>query len=115
VSSTHHLIAASRVKGQPVLSAGADRLGKIDDLMIDKASGRIAYALMSFDGFMGLDKRYYPVPWSLLDYDVAKHAYLTPLTRDQIEAGHHVGDEEVENEISWREGVHTYYGALPYW
>ncbi len=115
MSATHHLIAGSRVEGQPVFSKNGKRLGKIDDLMIDKASGKTAYALMSFDGFLGLDKQYYPVPWDMLDYNPAKKAFVVPLTRTQIEAGHHVADKEVEDEIEWREKVHNYYGAIPYW
>lgn len=115
MASTHHLIAASRVEGTPVFSAKGEKLGKVDDLLIEKVSGKAVYALMSFDGFLGAGARYFPVPWSLLDYDEDKGGYLTPLTREQIENGHSVGDREVEDEVAWREQVHAYYNVAPYW
>ncbi len=115
MSATHHLIASSRVEGQPVFSTSGKKLGGIADLIIDKATGRTTYALMAFDGFLGIGQRYYPVPWSLLDYDPERHGYVIPLSRDMIEAGHHVSDKEVDDEIAWREGLHEYYGVAPYW
>lgn len=115
MGAKHHLIAGSRIEGASVFSAGGDKLGKIDDLMIDKESGRTVYALMSFGGFLGAGQRYYPLPWSALDYNKAKGAFIVSLTREQIEAGHHVGDKEIKDEIDWRESVHNYYGATPYW
>lgn len=115
MSTTHHLIAGSRVEGQPVFSSNGEKLGKIVDLIIDKASGRTTYALMGFDGFLGVGQRYYPVPWSLLDYDPKRHGYVVPLSQSMIEAGHHVPDKEVNDEIAWRETVHQYYGVAPYW
>lgn len=115
MGSTHHLVTGSRVDGQPVFSTDGKKLGKIADLIIDKASGQTVYALMAFDGFLGVGEQYYPVPWSKLDYNPAKHGFTVPLTRDQIEAGHQVSDKEVEDEIAWREQVHSYYDAIPYW
>ena len=111
----HHLVCASRVEGAPVFAPSGEKLGKIDELMIDKASGRTAYALMSFDGFLGVGERFYPIPWGMLDYDLSRHGFVTPLTRDQLEQGHSVADREVEDEIDWREAVHAYYGVAPYW
>ena len=87
MASTHHLIAATRVEGVPVLDASGKRLGRVADLMLDKVSGRATYALMSFDGFLGVGERYYPVPWSMLTYDTARHGYVAPITKAQIEAG----------------------------
>ena len=113
--SIHHLVAASRVEGAQVFAANGDKLGKVADLLIDKQSGKTAYALMTFDGFLGIGARYYPLPWAMLEYDTAKNAYVVPLDHDQIEAGHHVDDREVKDEIEWREDVHQYYGMVPYW
>jgi len=115
MSATHHLVTASRVEGQPVYTKTGEKLGKIDDLLIDKASGKTLYALMSFDGFLGLGKQYFPIPWAKLDYDPKKHGYAAALTRKQIEDGPKVAEEEVKQEIAWRETVHDYYQMAPYW
>jgi hypothetical protein len=115
MSTPHHLVSSSRVEGMPVFAADGHKLGRIDDLLIDKASGRVCYALMSFDGFLGMGQRYYPLPWAMLDYNPDKGGFATPLTRDQVEQGQHVDDKEVDNEIEWREAVHAYYGVPAYW
>ena len=115
MASAHHLIASSRVEGVTILNRDGQKLGRIDDIMIDKASGNAAYALMSFDGFLGVGERFYPVPWSLLTYDTEKDAYVVPLTRADIEKGRSVADREIADEIQWREAVHDYYRAAPYW
>lgn len=115
MSATHHLIAAREVEGAPVFGADGQKLGKISELLIDKASGAVAYILMSFDGFFGMGERYYPIPWAMLRYDDAKKGFAAPLTLDQIGDGMHVDDKEVADEIEWRERVHAYYGVSPYW
>ena len=113
--STHHLIPASRVDGTPVFNPAGEKLGTIADIMVDKVSGKVVYALMSFDGFLGIGERFFPLPWSVLAYDVEKRGYRVPLTRAQLESGHAVVDREIGDEIGWREAVHAYYGAAPYW
>jgi sporulation protein YlmC with PRC-barrel domain len=113
--SSHHLIAASRVEGTPVFNTLGDRIGTIDDVMLDKTTGRAVYALMSFDGFLGLGQKFYPLPWSTLTYDEKAEGYAIPLTHEQLKAGHAVSDKEIADEIDWREAVHAYYGAAPYW
>jgi len=115
MASTHHLVTARRILGEPVFSASGGKIGKIEDLMIDKVSGRTLYALMAFDGFLGVGTQYYPVPWSILDYNQAAGGFVAPLTQAQIDTAHSVSDEEVEREIEWRERVHEFYGAAPYW
>jgi sporulation protein YlmC with PRC-barrel domain len=109
------LVTARRVLGETVFSASGGKIGKIEDLMIDKSSGRTLYALMAFDGFLGIGTQYYPVPWSMLDYNTAVNAYVVPLTPAQVENAHSVSDAEVEHEIEWREKIHEFYGATPYW
>src|SRR5262245_55455450 len=101
----HHLVAGSRVDGQPVLSQRGEKLGKIADLLIDKATGKTLYALLGFDGFLGVGERYYPVPWSKLDYSPSKQGFTVPLSRNDIQNGPTVADKEVEDEIAWREQV----------
>lgn len=115
MNSPHHLVAGSEVQGRPVYSASGEKVGKIADLLIDKASGRAVYALMSFDGFLGVGTRYYPLPWAKLDYDPDKRGFSSRLSREEIENGPAVVEKEVGDEIAWRERVHDYYQVAPYW
>ena len=66
---TGKLIAAHKVQGANVYSTALEKLGTVEDIMIDKASGRIAYAILSFGGFLGIGDRYYPLPWERLNYN----------------------------------------------
>jgi sporulation protein YlmC with PRC-barrel domain len=115
MTSHYHLVAASRIEDEPVFSPSGERLGKVADVMLDKATGRAAYVLLGFDGFLGIGERYYPVPWSSLAYDTHKQGYVAPLTPSDLEKAYSVADKEIEDEIQWREAVHAYYGASPYW
>ena len=65
----HRLISSDRVIGTDVYGLGDDTIGQIDHLLIEKVSGRIAYAIMSFGGFLGLAHNHYPIPWAALKYD----------------------------------------------
>ena len=69
VQETGNLIASDKVQGTNVYNAAGDNLGAIHDVMIDKQSGKVAYAIMSFGGFLGMGNQYHPLPWSVLKYD----------------------------------------------
>jgi sporulation protein YlmC with PRC-barrel domain len=70
------LIAAEKVEGTNVYNLDGEKLGTVDDIMIDKVSGKAIYALMSFGGFLGIGEKYHPLPWSTLKYDESKGGYL---------------------------------------
>jgi hypothetical protein len=63
-----------------------DRLGEIYDIMLEKRSGNIAYAVMSFGGFLGIGERYHALPWATLKYDTRQGGYVVGLTIDQLKA-----------------------------
>ena len=79
------LIAAGKVKGTNVYNLAGEKLGSVDDIMIDKASGRAVYAVMSFGGFLGMGEEYYPLPWATLKYDAQKGGYLVNLDKKRLE------------------------------
>ena len=65
------LISSEDVQGTEVYGVGDEAIGEIDHLLIEKVSGRVAYAVMSFGGFLGLAHSHYPIPWAALKYDTA--------------------------------------------
>jgi hypothetical protein len=60
------------------------KIGSVERVMIDKISGKVAYAVMSFGGFLGMGEDYYPVPWASLKYDTSLGGYRTGITQDQL-------------------------------
>lgn len=79
------LISSTKVEGTPVVGRNGEHLGKIESFMVDKYTGRVAYAVMSFGGTLGFGEHLFPLPWSLLDYDVGKDGYVLNLSSEQIE------------------------------
>jgi|tagenome__1003787_1003787.scaffolds.fasta_scaffold20990109_9 sporulation protein YlmC with PRC-barrel domain len=78
------LIASDRVEGTAVYDAQGTRIGKVERLVIEKASGRIAYAVLSFGGFLGIGANHYPIPWPMLDYDEKLGGYRVEITEEQL-------------------------------
>lgn len=78
-------ILASKVKGTPVYNDAGDKIGTVEDVVLDKLSNRIMFAALGFGGVLGVGQKYYPVPWSMLDYDEDKGGYIVPLDREKIE------------------------------
>jgi len=113
---TGTLIGSDKVDGTAVYGADQQRIGSIERVMIDKLSGKFAYAVISFGGFLGMGSEYYPVPWPTLKYDTSLGGYLVNLTRDQLEAAPRY---DSDTDWSWnRENdrrVYGYYKARPYW
>jgi sporulation protein YlmC with PRC-barrel domain len=85
-SNLSTLIAAGKVQGAPIYDAAGDNLGSIDDIVIDRKTGNVAYALMSSDGFLGIGTRHHALPWSMLKYDGNLGAYVVHLERAQLHA-----------------------------
>src|SRR5207253_6306421 len=64
----HSLVASDRVEGTPVRRSDGSKVGTIKRLMIDKHSGSVAYAVLSFGGFLGVGRKHLPIPWARLNY-----------------------------------------------
>jgi len=82
--TTSSLIASDRVEGTAVYDGGGKRIGKVEQLVIDKAGGRVAYAVLSFGGFLGIGADRYPIPWPMLDYDETLGGYRVDITEEQL-------------------------------
>lgn len=80
----HHCISSEDIQGTEVYGADGKNIGEIDHLIIDKVSGRVAYAVMSFGGFVGLGHSHYPIPWSALTYDTSIEGFRTNITEQQL-------------------------------
>ena len=83
-SPTFNLISSEDVEGTKVCDPSGNRIGEIDHLMIDRDSGNVRYAIMSFGGFLGLGHSHYPVPWNALKYDTSAGGYVSNITEQQL-------------------------------
>jgi hypothetical protein len=111
------LIGSDKVEGTAVYRSNGDRIGTIDRLMIDKLSGKVAYAVMSFGGFLGIGDDHYPMPWSLLTYNTDLGGYEVNISDAQLRGAPRFGQgEDWERYDRDREtALYSYYGVTPYW
>jgi sporulation protein YlmC with PRC-barrel domain len=110
-ASSTEIISSKHVEGTSVYNAAGDKLGSIDDLMIDKVSGQVRYAVMEFGGFLGMGTDRYPIPWSMLKYDVSKDGYVVPLDKTLLEGAPRYQDNEVPDyDRNYIGGVDKHYG-----
>ena len=82
---TSSLISSIKVDGTAVYNRRGEKLGSIDHVMLNKRSGEVAYAVMSFGGFLGLGESYHPLPWEVLDYDTQLGGYRVDVDRDRLQ------------------------------
>jgi hypothetical protein len=113
---THALIPADKVQGTAVFNLEGERLGHVEDVMLHKISGKVAYAVMAFGGFLGLGEKLHPLPWGILKYDTGKGGYVVPLSRSQLEGAPSLQPGEIgEDDADWGQRIHTYYQVTPSW
>jgi hypothetical protein len=113
---TTSLIGSDKVEGTAVYGADNAKIGTIERVMIDKMSGKVADAVMSFGGFLGMGEDHYPVPWSMLNYDTNLGGYRVDLTRDQLEkAPKYSRNSEWDWSRENERQVYDYYKTTPYW
>ena len=79
------LIGANDVEGTDVYHVLGEKIGTIENLLIDKVSGKVIYAVMSFGGFLGVGRQHHPLPWFVLKYDNDKLGYVVDLDRKVLE------------------------------
>lgn len=108
------MIISDRVNGTAVHGAGGAQIGVIDHLVIEKVSGRIVYAVMSFGGFLGLGQDRYPIAWTALDYDPEPGDHVTGITEDQLRAAPE-RPEDWARDQRWEETAHAHFGLPFYW
>jgi hypothetical protein len=113
---TGSLIGSDKVEGTAVYGRDGRSIGSVQRVMIDKISGKVAYAVVSFGGFLGMGEDYYPMPWSKLNYDTSLGGYRVDITEDQLK-----GAPKFNRSTDWDwsdrsrdRTVHDYYDT-PLW
>ena len=116
IDHRHQLISSRRVEGTAVYNRAEERLGSIHSVMIDKMSGKVAYAVLSFGGIFGLGEHVHPVPWEMLGYNVDLDAYVIDLSREELENAPTLRLDQADRpQTEDYEEVYGYYSKLPWW
>ncbi|TMH25750.1 MAG: PRC-barrel domain containing protein [Betaproteobacteria bacterium] len=111
------IMDAASLTGDSVVSATGDDLGKIEAIMLDVATGKIAYAVLSFGGFLGIGSKLFAVPWSALTLDAGPKRFVLDVSKERLEAapGFDKDHWPTMADRTWAAQVHEYYDVQPYW
>src|SRR5579871_1684618 len=111
------VLAANTLTGDSVRNAAGEDLGKIDEIMIDIPSGRVAYAVLSFGGFLGMGNKLFAVPWDALTLDEDNHEFILNVSKQQLENAPGFDKENWPDmaDPTWGTEIYSYYGKTPYW
>jgi sporulation protein YlmC with PRC-barrel domain len=114
---TVNLIAASKVNGTKLFNRKGERAGEVEDIMIDKVSGHVAYAVAAFGGFLGLGEKRRAIPWSVLHYDTSLDGYVANVDDSVLkDAPNEILSEDKDyRDMDWNSRVYTHFGVPPYW
>ena len=111
------VLAADTIVGDKVVNLQNEDLGKIEHLMIDLERGRIAYAVLSFGGFLGMGDKLFAIPWSAFALDTAEHTFVLNVDKELLKGAQGFDKDHWPNmaDHKWGSTVFTYFGAKPYW
>jgi sporulation protein YlmC with PRC-barrel domain len=117
VTHKSRVLAADTLTGNTVVNDKQEDLGKIEHLMIDLENGRIAYAVLSFGGFLGMGDKLFAIPWSALTVDKVEKRFILNVDKEVLKRASGFDKDNWPNmsDRKWGAEVYTYYGAKPYW
>jgi len=108
-STSGSIIAADKVEGTNVYNLVGDKLGSVDHVMIDKTSGKVCYAVMSFGGFLGIGESYHPLPWHKLTYDESQGGFVVDLDKQRLQGAPSSKQAAIDWTPDWGRRVDDYY------
>lgn len=108
---TSSLIASDMVEGTPVFNRDHEKIGRIHNFMVNKHTGVVEYAVMSFGGFLGMGEDHYPIPWKKLKYVVARHGFVVNIDKETLaKAPKHEGEILAIYDPAYAMLINSYYG-----
>jgi sporulation protein YlmC with PRC-barrel domain len=110
-------VKASSIIGTDVVNPKGDNLGDVKEVVIDPHTGRVAYAVVSFGGFLSMGEKLFAIPFSALDYDAEKNEYVLDVSKERLEAapGFDADHWPTMSDEKWNRDVYKYYQRSPYW
>src|ERR1700758_3097562 len=110
-------IRAKKVLGTNVKDPTGKKIGEVEDVVLDKESNNIMFAVVGFGGFLGVAEKYHPIPWSALEFDADENAYVVNYTKEQLEGAPAASLDELTrgDGQQFRERTYTYYKEPRYW
>lgn len=111
------VMAADTLEGDEVVNTTDEKLGKLEHIMIDVPTGRVAYGVLSFGGFLGMGDKLFAIPWHALRVDPSNHRFVLDVDKETLKKAPGFDRDHWPSmaDERWAREVHTYYHARPYW
>jgi sporulation protein YlmC with PRC-barrel domain len=110
-------VKASSMIGTDVVDPQGKDIGEVKEVVIDPRTGKVAYAVVSFGGFLGMGEKLFAIPFSAFKYDVTKNEYVLDISKERLKAapGFDADHWPSMSEEKWNRDVYKYYERSPYW
>lgn len=110
-------IKASSIIGTSVFNPEGDSLGDIKEVVIDPSTGRVAYVVVSFGGFLSMGEKLFAIPFSAFRYNVTNNEYVLNVSKERLEEapGFDSGQWPSMSDEKWNRDIYNFYGRSPYW
>src|SRR6185437_8728010 len=117
VRETSRLISSEKVTGTSVENTKGDNLGQIEEIMIDKISGQVGYAVLKYGSFLGMGGKLFALPWDTLKYDTGRNAYVVGIPEERLKnaPSYDAGTEPNWGDPQYAKELHDYYGSSADW
>jgi sporulation protein YlmC with PRC-barrel domain len=112
------VVSASKIIGEAVINRQNENLGKINEIVFDARSGRLAYAVLSFGGFLGMGNKLFALPWGAFEFSTTENKLILNVDKEKLKSA--PGFDPAAKwpdfaDRTWGSGIYTYYGYAPYW
>lgn len=110
-------VKVSSMIGTDVVNSKGENLGDVKEVVVDPRTGKVAYAVVSFGGFLTMGEKLFAIPFSALKYDAAENEYVLDISKERLEAapGFDADHWPSMAEEKWNRDVYKYYERSPYW
>ncbi|MFO7645950.1 MAG: PRC-barrel domain-containing protein [Desulfosarcina sp.] len=112
------VVSASKIIGEAVVNRQDENLGKIHELVIDAKEGRVAYAVLSFGGFLGMGNKLFAMPWSAFEFAQHENKLILNVDKEKLKAAPGFDQDAKWPDFAdrdWGNSIYKYYGYDPYW
>jgi sporulation protein YlmC with PRC-barrel domain len=111
------VMGASTLSGDSVVDRNGESVGEIKEIMVDVPTGRVAYAVLSFGGFLGVADKLFAVPWSALTLDTDNKQFVLDVDKNRLKDAPGFDKDHWPSmaQPTWASTVYKFYGVEPYW
>ena len=111
------IVVKKSILGAKVINTAREDLGTIEDIVIDARDNRVAYAILSFGGLLGLGDKHFAIPWEALSFDASEKIAVLSIDKDRLSnaPGFDKNNWPDMANSDWGTEVHKHFGYKPYW